>query len=240
VLASERRVGNSLAAFSAISVAALLPAAGCALLQPPTAPPPPPEERAEEEKEGAADGSSRAVGGSTVLGIDLGSRRAYVRCTVHAPLLLTTTLCIGAEIAYAAWVYAYAAHHAEMRSDEARCSRDAAEMQPRCSRGAAEVQPRCSRGAAEVRSDEVVSRRCAGRRTDRLTCPSTAQAAYLSSLYWSAFVVGRLSATPLAAYFSPGSILVPSLALEARRLLDTSSTPPRHLLDTTKTRPRHL
>ncbi|EOD26381.1 hypothetical protein EMIHUDRAFT_205390 [Emiliania huxleyi CCMP1516] len=42
-------------------------------------------------------------------------------------------------------------------------------------------------------------------------------AAYLSSLYWSAFVVGRLSATPLAAYFSPGSILVPSLALEARR-----------------------
>mmetsp|Transcript_47975 Transcript_47975/g.154515 ORF Transcript_47975/g.154515 Transcript_47975/m.154515 type:complete len:504 (-) Transcript_47975:213-1724(-) len=169
VLASERRVGNSLAAFSAISVAALLPAAGCALLQPPTAPPPPPEERAEEEKEGAADGSSRAVGGSTVLGIDLGSRRAYVRCTVHAPLLLTTTLCIGAEIAYAAWVYAYAAHHAEMRSDEA---------------------------------------------------------AYLSSLYWSAFVVGRLSATPLAAYFSPGSILVPSLALEVLSLLALALLPP--------------
>ena len=119
-----------------------------------------------------------------------------------------------------------------------RCSRDAAEMQPRCSRDAAEVQPRCSRGAAEVsevRSDDVVSRRCAGRRSDRLTFPSTAQAAYLSSLYWSAFVVGRLSATPLAAYFSPGSILVPSLALEARHLLDTSSTPPRHLLDTSQT-----
>ena len=95
-------------------------------------------------------------------------------------------------------------------------------MQPRCSQDAAEMQPRCSRGAAEVsevRSDGVVSRRCAGRRADRLTCPSTAQAAYLSSLYWSAFVVGRLSATPLAAYFSPGAILVPSLALEVRRLL---------------------
>ena len=232
VLASERRVGNSLAAFSAISVAALLPAAGCALLQPPTAPPPPPEERAEEEKEGAADGSSRAVGGSTVLGIDLGSRRAYVRCTVHAPLLLTTTLCIGAEIAYAAWVYAYAAHHAEMRSDEARGSRDAAEMQPRCSRGAAEVQPRCSRGAAEVqpRCDptrwSLVAARV-GERTDSPAPPPL-------RLRISPPSIGPLSSSAGSAPLRspPTSPRAPSSSPPSPSRRDVSSTPPRHLLDT--------
>jgi len=160
LLLCGQRIGNPLVAFSLIAVLALLPMTGAALLQTPAPPPPPPlEPPSPPKRRGSCDtlGSSSAVGGSSLCGIDLGSRPAYVRWTVLAPLLVTIWLCIGAEIAYAAWVYSYATHQAGMGSH---------------------------------------------------------QAAYLTSLYWSAFTVARLGATPLAACVTPGAILVPAMALE--------------------------
>ena len=92
---------------------------------------------------------------STLGGVDLGSREAYVRCTVVAPLLAVITLGVGAEIAFSAWVYPYAVERAGMRVDEA---------------------------------------------------------AYLSSLYWTCFTVGRMCMAPLASCFSAGALLLPTLA----------------------------
>jgi len=139
------------------------------LLETPAAPPAPPVDLPSPPKRADSFGGSSALGSSAVCGIDLGSRRAYVRWTVLAPLLTTIWLCIGAEIAYAAWIYTYATHCASMRSEEA---------------------------------------------------------AYLTSLYWSSFTVARLAATPLAAYVSPGAILVPALALEVFSLLSLAALPP--------------
>jgi fucose permease len=161
VLLSERRLGNPLVAFLGIAVFAALPCIGGAVLQTPSAPPAPPAELPSPPACGNSF-SSAALGGSTVCGIDLGSRQRYIHVTVLAPLLITIWLCIGAEIAYSAWVFSFATHRAGMRSDEA---------------------------------------------------------ALLTSLYWSTFTVGRVGATPLAAFISPGAILLPALCLEVVSLV---------------------
>lgn len=168
VLLSERRAGNPLAAFICIAVFAALPCAGAAALATPSPPPAPPPELSPTPKRDSSF-SSAALGGSTACGIDLGSRARYVNATVLAPLLTTIWLCIGAEIAYAAWVFSYATHRAGMRSDEA---------------------------------------------------------ALLTSLYWSAFTVGRVTATPLAACISPGAILLPALGVEVISLFALAALPP--------------
>lgn len=159
VLLSEHRLGNPLVAFLGIAVFSALPCAGAAVLETPSAPPAP--ELPSPPTRGGSF-SSAALGGSTACGIDLGSRQRYVQATVLAPLLTTIWLCIGAEIAYAAWVFSFATHRAGMRSDEA---------------------------------------------------------ALLTSVYWSAFTVGRVAATPLAAFISPGAILLPALCVEVLSLV---------------------
>ena len=62
--------------------------------------------------------SGKPRGGSTLLGIDLGSRRAYVQLTVMAPLMVLMTLGIGGEIAYGAWIFSYATERARMPAAE--------------------------------------------------------------------------------------------------------------------------
>ena len=113
-VAVERRIGNGLASFSAIGCFAAATALAASLLRSPASPPPP---------KAVVDTSARSLGhargGSTIAGIDLGSREAYVRCTVMAPLMMVMTFGIGGEIAYGAWVFAYATKRAGMPSGEA-------------------------------------------------------------------------------------------------------------------------
>ena len=51
-------------------------------------------------------GLGSSHGGSTIAGVDLGSRAAYIRTTVIAPLMLVITLVIGSQISFAGWVRA--------------------------------------------------------------------------------------------------------------------------------------
>ena len=101
----------------------------------------------------------------------LGSREAFIRYTVLAPMLLMITLTIGAEVAYAAWVYTYAIERQGM---------------------------------------------------------SPTEAAWLNSLFWSSFTVGRVILTALAAFFPPAVLLIPTLALASASnlmvLVDPSSS----------------
>ena len=124
----ERRVGNGLAAFSAIGALAAVPALAAALVRTPDRPAPaqPAQSpgRADPETDGAGASSSggglgASRGTSSLAGVDLGSRAAYVRATVTAPLMVMLTLVIGAEIAFAGWVYVYAMARVGMRSVEA-------------------------------------------------------------------------------------------------------------------------
>ena len=122
-VAIERHVGNGLAAFSAIGAFAAVPALGASLL----ASPPPPERSKQSSLEVLQNGgqqspSGRSVqgrGSSAVCGVDVGSRETYVRMTVLCPLMLVITLVIGAEIAFAGWIYVYATEHAGMLKTEA-------------------------------------------------------------------------------------------------------------------------
>ena len=86
-------------------------------------------------------------------------------------MLLMITLTIGAEVAYAAWVYTYAIERQGM---------------------------------------------------------SPTEAAWLNSLFWSSFTVGRLILTALAAFFPPAVLLIPTLALASASnlmvLVDPSSS----------------
>ena len=154
-LGLERHLGNGLAGFSSIGLLACAVGIFAATLQSPREPPPPPP----PDDDGDGSPLLAEVGmpkrRSTLGGVDLGSREAYVRCTVVAPLLAVITLGVGAEIAFSAWVYPYAVERAGMRVDEA---------------------------------------------------------AYLSSLYWTCFTVGRMCMAPLASCFSAGALLLPTLA----------------------------
>ena len=122
----ERRFGNGLAAFTAIGTFAAVPAIGAWLIQSPAQP----------KKEGTvvpaayptaeADESPRALQGigaskrrSTICGIDLGSRHAYVRATVLFPMMAVMVLLIGAEIAFTAWIYSYGTHRLGMSAHDA-------------------------------------------------------------------------------------------------------------------------
>ena len=101
--------------FSAIGCFAAAAALAASLLHSP--PPPPPKPAAEAAASPRRLGKPR--GGSTLLGIDLGSRRAYVQLTVMAPLMVLMTLGIGGEIAYGAWIFSYATERARMPAAEA-------------------------------------------------------------------------------------------------------------------------
>jgi len=160
-VAVERHIGNGLAAWSAISAFAALPALLAWLLESPRQPPkaPPSAEESPEESTGRGDLRTR----TTIAGVDVGSRAAFVHLTVLGPMLVTVTLIIGAEFAYAAWVYAYAMERVGMRSTDAAC---------------------------------------------------------LNSLYWTSFTASRVFVmAPLSTYFSPASMLVPNLALNAFAIL---------------------
>lgn len=175
-VAVEQRVGNGLAAFSAIGVFAMVPALSTMLLPSPARPPPKqlPQgtERDEEEEEESARHPLRGLGigrgASTFAGIDLGSRATYVRVTVVAPLMAVVTLVIGAEIAFAGWIYTYAIERAGMKREAA---------------------------------------------------------AYLNSLFWTTFTVGRVCTIPLAACLSPGMLLVPTLVLEVASVVGILAAP---------------
>ena len=101
--------------FSVIGCFAAAAALATSLLHSP--PPPPPPKPTEAAASPGRVGKPR--GGSTLLGIDLGSRRAYVQLTVMAPLMVLMTLGIGGEIAYGAWIFSYATERARMPSAEA-------------------------------------------------------------------------------------------------------------------------
>jgi len=150
----ERSVGNGLAAFSAIAAFSAVPAFGAWLVE---SPPPPPKVIRSESEEHPLHGLGETRGNSKVAGIDLGSRERYTWVTVVAPLMLVLTLGVGAEVAYAAWVYTYAIERLSM-----------------------------------------------GR----------ASAAYLNSLFWTTCTLGRICTVPLAAYVTPQTLLVPTIALE--------------------------
>ena len=170
-VAIEHSVGNGLVAFSVIGALAAVPGLAASLLASPNAPPQKMDDVAlAPVKAGAAGGLSacnprseeRATpsrglgsshGGSTIAGIDLGSRAAYVRLTVIYPIMGVMTLVIGSEIAYAGWVYSYAMSRVGMRS---------------------------------------------------------AEAAYLNSLFWTAFTAGRVCTIPLAACLSPAGLILPT------------------------------
>ena len=162
-VAIEHRIGNGLAAFPAIGALAAIPAIASALLRSPQAPPPKlvpqPSERGPATP---LKGLGSTHGSSTIAGVDLGSRGAYVRVTVIAPLMLVITLVIGSQISFAGWSYSYAMNRVGMRSSEA---------------------------------------------------------AYLSSLFWSSLTVGRLCTIPLAAFLSPGALLIPTMVIEVASLL---------------------
>ena len=66
-----------------------------------------------------ATGHGKAHGRSTLLGIDLGSRAAYVRVSVVLPFMLAMALGIGGEIAYGAWIYSYGQERVGMRAHDA-------------------------------------------------------------------------------------------------------------------------
>ena len=168
-VAVERRVGNGLVAFSAIGAFATVPALAATLLPSPAQPPPPKQQAASDDDDDDDESARHPLrglgvghGASTFAGIDLGSRAAYVRLTVLLPLMLVITLVIGAEIAFAGWIYTYAIERAGMKR---------------------------------------------------------AAAAYLNSLFWTAFTAGRVATIPLAACLSPGMLLVPTLALEVGSVL---------------------
>ena len=151
----EKHTGNGLVAFSTISAFAVIPAAAAVLLPSPLAPSQKATLATGEAK--AARGAGIGQGSSTIAGIDMGSRARYVRYTVLMPLALTLTSVVGAEIAYAGWIYTYAVHRVGMQSTHA---------------------------------------------------------AYLNSLYWGVFTLGRLSTIPFAACLSPGALLLPTMFLE--------------------------
>lgn len=115
----ERHVGNGLAAFSAIAAFAMLPACGACLMESPQPMKPtkltaPPDDDDDVQPFSPLRGQGEGRGKSTVAGIDMGSRLAYVRVTVVVPLMCMLTLGVGAEVAYAAWVYTYAIERARM------------------------------------------------------------------------------------------------------------------------------
>ncbi len=121
----ERRMGNGLAAFSVLGMLVLVPILCVLVLQSPL--PPPPTKEADECAEHELGDESRplrAVGTargarSTIAGIDLGSRAAYVRVTVVLPLMLMLTLSIGALLSFSGWIYSFAIERAGMRRREA-------------------------------------------------------------------------------------------------------------------------
>ena len=114
-VAVERRAGSGMHSFSAIGCLAAATALAASLLHSPS--PPPPKLAAEAETSPRRLGKAR--GASTLMGIDLGSRQAYVQLTVMAPLMVIMTLGVGGEIAYGAWIFSYATERAGMPSAEA-------------------------------------------------------------------------------------------------------------------------
>ena len=118
-VAVEKRVGNGLAVFSAIAAIAAIPAVAASILPSPSAPPPKSAAAPEDESTKPLKGLGTGHGTSTLAGVDLGSRANYVRVTVVAPLMVTMTLVIGSEIAFAGWVYSYAMERVGMKSTEA-------------------------------------------------------------------------------------------------------------------------
>ena len=110
-----RRTGNGMLAFASLGVIAALFALAAALL--PSPKPPPAAEEALHASPLRMIGSAK--GGSTLMGIDLGSRSTYVRVTVVVPFMLALTLGIGGEIAFGAWIYAYATERVGMASSDA-------------------------------------------------------------------------------------------------------------------------
>ena len=129
-VAVERHVGNGLVAFSVIGALAAVPAIGAFCLRSPHAPakkvqpqPPSPHKPAHlasgHDAAGAPKGMGSTHGGSTIAGVDLGSRVAYIRATVIVPLMLVITLVIGSQIAFAGWAYSYAMNRVGLRSADA-------------------------------------------------------------------------------------------------------------------------
>lgn len=179
----ERHLGNGLIAFLGISIFACLPAVLSWIVETPSPPARLKLKGSQTELGGEVEmlplrGAdehtfSRAHGKrqSSIGGVDLGSREAFIRYTVLAPMLLMITLTIGAEVAYAAWVYTYAIERQGM---------------------------------------------------------SPTEAAWLNSLFWSSFTVGRVILTAFAAFFPPAVLLIPTLALASASnlmvLVDPSSS----------------
>jgi FHS family Na+ dependent glucose MFS transporter 1 len=162
-LAADQRMGNGLAAFSMVAFFAAFPAALAFALPSPSAPPPSqPDDKDQDESAHPLRGIGVSHSTSTIAGIDLGSRAAYVRVTVVGPLMAAVLIVIGAEIAFAGWIYAYAVDRVGMGQSDA---------------------------------------------------------AYLASLFWGTFTAGRLCTIPLAAFFSPGALLVPTMLLEVCSML---------------------
>jgi FHS family Na+ dependent glucose MFS transporter 1 len=122
-LAVERRAGSGMHSFSAIGCLAAATALAASLLHSPSPPPPKLGPAAEAEASPHEEAAPRrlglARGGSSLMGIDLGSRRAYVQLTVMTPLMVLMTLGVGGEIAYGAWIFSYATERAGMPSAEA-------------------------------------------------------------------------------------------------------------------------
>ena len=112
-VAVERRSGNGMASFSVIGCLAAATALAASLLRSPSPPPLKPAAEASPCRLGNARGAS------TLMGIDLGSRQAYIRLTVMLPLMVLMTLGVGGEIAYGAWIFSYATERAGMPSAEA-------------------------------------------------------------------------------------------------------------------------
>lgn len=100
-------MGNGLVAFSAIGALAAVPALSATVLRSPL---PPPAKLQPQTSDGVPatplKGLGSSHGGSTIAGVDLGSRAAYIRTTVIAPLMLVITLVIGSQISFAGWVRA--------------------------------------------------------------------------------------------------------------------------------------
>ncbi|KAL1514953.1 hypothetical protein AB1Y20_004029 [Prymnesium parvum] len=119
----ERHIGNGLAAFSAIAAFATLPALGACLIKSPQPLTQPKGHSLGEEKQPSSPlkGVGEGRGISSVAGIDVGSRMNYVRITVVAPLMFMLTMGVGAEVAYAAWVYTYAIERVRMGPTSAAC-----------------------------------------------------------------------------------------------------------------------
>ncbi|KAL3914342.1 MAG: hypothetical protein SGPRY_007659 [Prymnesium sp.] len=114
----ERHVGNGLAAFSAIAAFAAVPALGASLIK---SPQPLPHKPAGGEEAHPLRGVGEGRGASSIMGIDLGSRAAYIRLSVMLPLIVMLTMGVGAEVAYAAWVYTYAIERVRMSPTSAAC-----------------------------------------------------------------------------------------------------------------------